>query len=122
MTMPKRHYISEEEVKEIEKARKTNKDKTVDKWLEVLVLHAKGKKRSEISEKTGYKQQYITELVGEYIRTGLTEYMKKQYKGNRRNMSEAEEAEFLAVYKQEAERGQIIEISKIKSAYEEKLA
>ncbi len=119
--MPKRHHISDEAVKEIEKARKKNKDKTVDKWLEVLLLHASGKTRSEISEKTGYKQQYITELVGEYIKTGLEEYIKKQYKGNHRNMSEAEEAEFLSAYKQAAEQGQIIETGEIKAAYEEKV-
>jgi transposase len=119
--MPKRHHISEEEVIEIEKSRKENKDKTVDKWLEVLLLHARGKTRTEISEKTGFKNQYITELVGEYRRTGLSKYKQKQYKGNRRNMSFAQEAEFLATYKQQAEQGQIIETSAIKAAYEEKV-
>ena len=119
--MPKRHYISEEEVKEIEKARKQNNDKTVDKWLEVLLMHAAGKKRSEISEKTEFGEQYVTELVGEYRKKGLSDYMTKQYKGNRRNMSIAEEEAFLSDYKELAEQGQIIETSAIKAAYEEKV-
>ena len=121
MKMGKRHHIGEEEVKEIKKARKKNKDKKIDKWLEVLELHAQGKTRTEISEKTGFKKQYITELVGEYRREGLTEFAKKQYAGNRRNMSLAEEAAFLDIYKQQAEQGQIIEIGAIKAAYEEKV-
>jgi putative transposase len=89
--MVKRHYISDEEVIEIEKKRKNNKDKMVDKWLEVLLLHAAGKSRAEIASKTDFSKQYITDLVGEYRRVGLETYAKKQYKGNHRNMSFAEE-------------------------------
>lgn len=119
--MPKKTHISAEEVKEIEKARKQNKDKTVDKWLEVLLLKAAGKKRSEIAEKTGFGEQYVTELVGEYRRNGLESYAKKDYKGNNRNMSFAEEEAFLEAYKKQAEQGQIIEIGDIEAAYVEKV-
>ena len=116
-----RHYISKEEVTEIEKVRKANKDKTVDKWLEVLILHADGKSRAEISEKTDFKKQYITELVGEYRREGLAEYAKKQYKGNHRNMSYIEEEALLEPFKARAAAGQIVEVNEIKQAYEEKV-
>lgn len=119
--MPKRTHISAEEVAEIEKARKQNKDKTVDRWLEVLLLHAEGRKRSEIAKKTGFGKQYVTELVGEYRRKGLRDFAQKQYKGNRRNMSLVEEEAFLAEYKKQAEQGQIIEVSEMKKAYEEKV-
>jgi len=119
--MPKRNHISAEEVGEIEKARRKNKDKTVDRWLEILLMHAEGKKRSEMAKKTGYSEQYVTELVGEYRREGLAEFVKKQYKGNRRNMSLSEEEAFLATYKKQAGQGQIIETSAIKAAYEEKV-
>ncbi|MCL1963826.1 MAG: winged helix-turn-helix domain-containing protein, partial [Firmicutes bacterium] len=54
-------------------------------------------------------------------RKGLSEFAKKQYKGNRRNMSAAEEEAFLATYKKEAGEGHIIETSAIKAAYEEKV-
>ena len=121
MVMPKRHYISEEEVREIERIRKSNRDKTIDKWLEVLLLHAAGKSRWEISTKTGFKKPYISELVGEYRREGLEHFAKKHYKGNNRNMSFEEEAALLEVFKKAAEAGQIVEVSAIKTAYEQAL-
>ena len=119
--MPKRHHISEEEVIEIKKIYKKNKDKNIDKRLEVLLLHAEGKKRSEISAKTGYSKQRITELVGEYRLKGLECFSKKHYKGNYRNMSIEEEKELLEPFKARAEAGQIVEVSEILAAYEEKI-
>jgi len=121
MKVPKRHYISEAEVVEIEKARKTNKDKTIDKWLEVLLLHAAGKKREEIEAKTGFRKQYITELVGEYRREGLEHFAQKHYKGNNRNMSYAEEEALLEPFRAKAEAGQIVEVGEILAAYESKM-
>jgi len=119
--MPKRAVITEQEVADIEKAKNRNKDKTVDKWLEVLLLHAQGFKRAEISEKTGFKEKYISELVGRYRRNGLDIYASKQYKGNHRNMSFDEETEFLKQFEESAQQGQIIETGEIKKAYEEKI-
>jgi len=121
MKVPKRHYISEAEVVAIEKARKANKDKTIDKWLEVLLLHAAGKKHAEIGAKTGLGKQYITELVGEYRREGLEHFAQKQYKGNNRNMSYAEEEALLEPFKAKAEAGQIVEVGEILAAYESKI-
>ena len=117
--MSKRKEISPQEVKKIEIVRKTNKDKTIDKWLEVLLLHAEGKKRKEIAAKTGYKEQYVSELVREYCKVGLAEFARKQYKGNHRNMSLTEEKAFLEPYKEAAEAGQIVEASEIEAAYKE---
>jgi len=119
--MPRRNYISDEEVNEIKEVRKKNKDKTIDKWLEVLLLHAAGKKREEIAAKTGYDKQYITELVGEYLREGLEHFAKKQYKGNHRNMSFEEEEALLEPFKARAEAGQVIDTAEILKAYKEKL-
>jgi len=119
--MAKRHKTSEEEVIEIERARKKNKDKKIDKWLEVLLLHAAGKKREEISTKTGFGKQYVTELVGEYCREGIEIFAKKQYKGNHRNMSYAEEHALLEPFKAQAESGQIVEVGEILTAYENKI-
>jgi len=119
--MPKRNHISEEEVIEIQKARKNNKDKNIDKRLEALLLHAEGKKRADIAAKTGFGKQYITELVEKYQRNGLAYFVQKHYKGNHRNLSVAEEEELLEPFKKQAEAGQIIEVSAIRAAYEEKL-
>lgn len=119
--MPKRNYISPEEVAELEKARRKNKDKNIDKRLNALLLHAQGKSRAEISAQTGYGKQYITELVGKYIKNGLKEYCQKHYAGNHRNMSFAEEEALLAPFKKQAEAGQIVEVSEILAAYEKEL-
>ena len=119
--MPRRHRISAEEVEEIKKVSKKNKDKNIDKRLEVLLLHAEGKKRAEISGKTGYSEQRITELVREYRIKGLDDYAQKHYKGNHRNMSFEEEKELLEAYKAQAEAGQIVEVREILAAYERKM-
>jgi transposase len=116
-----RHIISKAEAEEIQRARRKNKDKTIDKWLEVLELHAKGKRREEIAAKTGFGEQYITELVSEYRKNGLDQYAQKQYRGNHRNMSYTEEEALLTPFKAQAEAGQIIEVGEILAAYEAQL-
>lgn len=119
--MPKRNHISQKEVAEIEIVRKKNRDKNIDKRLEVLLLHAAGKKRSEIADKTGFGKQYVTELVGKYCKNGLADFAQKHYRGNHRNMSFEEEERLLQSFKEQAEAGQIVEVSAIKAAYEEKI-
>ena len=119
--MPKRQQISAEEVVEIQKKYRKNKDKHIDKRLEVLLLHAEGKKRVEISSKTGYSEQRITELVREYRHEGLEYFAQKHYKGNHRNMSFEEEEALLEPFKAQAQAGQIVEVGKILAAYENKM-
>ena len=118
--MPRRNKISEIEAKEIEEARKKNKNKNVDRRLKVLIMHAEGMKRKEISAATDYSENYISQLVVKYCQNGLSEIIENHYKGNHRNLSFDEEAELLKGFKDEAENGQIIETSKIKEAYEKK--
>jgi transposase len=119
--MPKRYQINEKQVIEIEKARKWNKDKNIEKRLKALLLHAEGKKRGEVAEKTGFAKSYISELVSKYCNNGIEAIIENKFGGNRRNMSFAEEEVFLAKYKKLAEQGQIIEVDAIKSAYVEKV-
>lgn len=121
MEMPKRYHINEEQIKEIEKVRKQNKDKNVEKRLKALLLHAEGKKREEIASKTGFAKSYISKLVFKYCSNGIGAIVESKYGGNRCNMNYAEEEEFLSEYKKLAESGQIIEVSTIKNAYEEKV-
>ena len=118
--MPRRNKISEIQVKEIEEARKKNKNKNVDRRLKALIMHAAGMKRTEISAATDYSENYISQLVVKYCQNGLSIIIENHYKGNHRNLSFNEEAELLKDFKEEAESGQIIETSKIKEAYEKK--
>jgi len=117
--MPMRLFISPIEVKEIEMKRKANKDKNIDRRLKVLLLHAKGEGRKEISMQTGYSITHISKIVAKYVDYGMSSVAENNYKANRRNMSIDEEKELLEKFKKQAEEGQIIETSAIKKAYEE---
>jgi transposase len=119
--MPKTYRFSDEQVQELKAAKKKNKNKTVDKRLEALLLRASGKKRAAVSEKTGFCKQYITDLTANYQQNGLGAIVGNHYKGNRRNMSFAQEAAFLASFEEQSEKGQLIEVSEILAAYEEKV-
>ena len=119
--MPRRYHISKEQVEEIEKERKKNKDKNVDQRLKALILHAEGKKRAEIAEKTDFAKTYISVLVSKYCTKGLSAIVENHYNGNHRNLSFTEEEELLKPFRKAADAGQIVEVSEIKRAYEEKL-
>lgn len=117
----RRYEISLEEKIELEAARKANKDKRIEKRLLVLVMRAEGKANAEIAEKTGYSLSRVGEWVSRYRKQGIEGILENRYKGNHRNMSYAEEAEFLRGYREQAESGQLVEISAMKAAYEEKV-
>ena len=117
--MPKRYKINDEQVDEIERARKGNKDKNIDNRLEVLILHTQRKSRAEIAAKTGYVKEYISEIVAKYCNKGLSAVAENHYGGNHRNMSIAEEEALLEPFREKAKSGQLLGVSEIKQAYEE---
>ncbi len=119
--MSKIYQFTEEQVAELETAKKKNKNKSVDKRLEALLLRAKKEKREKVAEKTGFCKQYITDLTAAYHNKGLSSIVENHYKGNHRNMSFEEEEKLLETFKKAAESGQLIEVSDILRAYEEKL-
>jgi transposase len=116
--VPRRYQIREEQVGEIQRARKRNRDKNVEKRLKALLLHAQGEKREKIAEQTGFVKSYISELVSKYCNVGLSSIVENNYHGNHRNMSFAEEETLLEPFKKAAAAGQIIETSEIKRSYE----
>jgi len=117
--MPKRYYIDAEQVRELEKARKENKEKNVEKRLRALLLHAEGKKREKIAEITGFVKSYVSALVSKYCNNGVSAIIENNYHGNNRNMSFAEEEALLEPFRKAAQAGQIVEVGQIKRAYEE---
>ena len=119
--MPVKYHMNKEQINEINKARKENKDKNIEKRLKALLLYSEGKSRAEIAEETGFAKTYITDLVSKYRAQGLEGFIENKYRGNRRNMSFEEEKEFLELYRRQAEQGQIIEVGDIKKAYAEKV-
>lgn len=119
--MAKIYHISEKQAEELKAARKTNKDKKIDNRLKALLMRAEGKANKQIAEACEYSQFHVSKLVSLYCNQGLGAIVENHYAGNRRNMSIAEEEAFLATYKELASLGQIIEVSVIKKAYEEKV-
>jgi len=105
----------------IPRSEEENRDKNIDKRLEALLCRAKGEKRAEVSAKTGFCKQYITDLTAKYQQNGITAITGNHYQGNHRNMSFEEESELLRTFSQKAEAGEVVEVSEILKAYEKKL-
>ena len=116
--MAKKHVITAIELDEIKATRKNNKDKKIDKRLQVLELYADNLSSQSISELTGYNRAYINAIVNKYIKNGLSALVDNHYSGNHRLLSYAEEAELLAPFIASAEAGQLVSVSEITSAYE----
>lgn len=113
------YRYSKEDLEKIAAARKRNKDKRVEKRLYALKLRAEGKSAEEVSAATGFHKAYISQLTAKYRKGGIEAICGNHYGGNRRNMSAEEEAALLEPFQAEAEKGQIVEVSKIKAQYEE---
>ena len=115
----KKYIFSTEDYKEIKAARSKNRDKQTDRRLQVLEMRCEGKTQKEICEKTGFHRSHVSNLIRQYFEKGLGSISEKQYKGNRRNMSFTEEEELLAPFKEQAEKGELVEVSAIEAAYRE---
>ena len=118
MEMASRYKFSGEEIREIEQARKDNKDKRAEARLKALELRAKGAESKEVSEATGFHAGSVTRLVAKYRDYGIEAIAGNHYGGNHRNMSVEEEAAILAPFKERAEKGELVEISEIAKAYQ----
>ncbi len=116
-----KYRISAEQEKEIEEARRGNKNKRIEKRLRVLAMRAKGIKLAEIAKAVGYSRPYVSELIAMYCTEGISVITENHYSGNRRNMSVGEEAELLDGFRKEAEAGKVIEVRELKAAYQEKV-
>ena len=112
------YKFSVEEIAAIKAARRKTKDKRADARLKALELRAEGMKSSKVAQATGFHAAYVSQLVAKYRDHGLEAISGNHYGGNHRNMSFEEEAEILAPFKARAEKGELVEISEIKAAYQ----
>ena len=110
--------ITSEQRAEIEKARKENRDKTVERRLNALLLRAEGKTLAQIAEATGYHYAHVSSIISKYQRNGLEKIIKPKYGGNHRNISYEEEESVLAPFKAQAAKGQLVEVREIAEAYQ----
>lgn len=116
-----KYKFSEEQYEEIKAARKKNRDKQIDKRLEVLELRCAGKNLAEIAAVTKFHRSHVSGLIRKYFTEGLSSVSEKHYQGNRRNMSIEQEAAFLEQYREQAEQGQMVDIREMAAAYEKKV-
>ena len=113
--------ISAEELVEIKKLRKENKNKRVEQILKVLVLRAEGRSNREISRETGYNERYVTTLIQKYKRLGLKEFARIKQTSHNRRLSEDEEAEILEKFEKAALEGKELTVAEINEAFKERL-
>lgn len=116
----KKHIISEEEYKAVKKASHSNKHKSVDKRLQVILLRYEGKKDIEIAEKLGYHRKRVSQLCAEFKKVGLDEYARHKFGGNSQALSDDIEEEILSGFRRKAEKGELVTVQDIKRAFEEK--
>ena len=108
-----KYEITAEQKREIEEARKKNKDKRIEAKLKVRL------KSKAIGEATGYNPAYVSTIVSKYIHGGLEAIVGNHYAGNHRNMSFQEEAALLEPFMSEAEKGQMLDTAELEKRYEE---
>lgn len=116
--MPMTYKISKTEAEELMEIRKKTKDKRVDKRLWAVQLRGEGMTNKEIAEKLDTSAKVISRWVSAYSNGGTEALMGGKFGGNRRNMSFEKETQILAEFEARAKKGQLIEISEIKQAYE----
>lgn len=113
--------ISEQEYEQIREAARKNKNKRVDKKLQVLMMRHENKGNEEIAARTGYNVRYITTLMGQYKQQGLEEYIRIKQTSHHRNLSVEQEAKVLASFEEKADAGHELTVSEIRQGLETKL-
>ena len=120
--MPKTYMISKENGKEIRETMKTIKNKNVYRRLEAIALRSEGNSNAEVAEITKYHSKRVSQLVSQYCNEGIESLMQDGRKGgNHRYMSRNAETELLDQFKTVSEAGQIITVSDIRAAYDERV-
>lgn len=112
---------TEEEFEQIKAARKANKNKRVEKLLEVLALRYEGKSNREISERTGYNERYVTMLLTKYRKQGLAEFIRIKQTSHHRKIAESEEAVILEQCSELADQGKVLTVADIRRVFDEAL-
>lgn len=117
----KKYIITEEEYEALKAKAKKNKNKKIDKRLQIPILRYEGLKDGEIAEKLGFNRKYISQCCAEFKQEGLEEYCRIKCTSNYRKMSNEQEKEILNTFRQKSEQGQIISVQEIKEKFDEYL-
>ena len=116
----KKHIITEEEYRAVKERSKENKNKRVEKRMQVIILRYEGKNDSEISEKLGYNRKRVSQLCAEFKNIGIDEYARHKYGGNNQSLTNEEERKILDKFVKKAEKGEVVSAQNIKAVFDEK--
>lgn len=121
--MPKRREFSEEQITEIVEREKTVTKKCEIKRLLILRLRAVDKMKSkDISKIVGYSCATIDNLISQYFKSGILSMIGENRKGgNKRYLTRTEEETVLRPFMEQAEKGEMLIISDIRTEYEKKV-
>lgn len=119
--MKRKYEITKENAAEIREFRKGVKEKFLDRRLYAVQLLGEGMKTKEIAEKLNADRRQISKWAKEFFNGGINALNPKVGGIRRENMTFEQEKELLDTFKEKANSGQIIEVSEIKKAYEEKI-
>ena len=117
--MSKKYIISVEEAEEIRAYRESVNDKYLDRRLYAVQLLGEGMKPKDIAEKLDADKRQISRWASQFCNGGGIKGLVPKTGGRlHENMSFEEEAALLEPFKAKAEKGQIVEASEIKEAYD----
>jgi transposase len=116
--------IPEQDLKILEKQLKQAKTTREYKYAQVLYLRGRHQQTGEeIARATQYSMDNVNKILKGYFTKGLKLFkdMGKPTSRRRYNLTAKEEQIFIEQYLQEAKAGRLIEVSRIKKAYEQRI-
>lgn len=107
----------------LQKLLKSNSSNISIKRIQCVYFKIKYKKEpEEIGEMVGYNKSYVKQIQAKYWKEGdLAFYLKSRGGRRRENLTLEEEKRIVEEFRQKAENAEILEVSKIKKCYEEKI-
>jgi len=94
------------------------KDVKLYRKLEVLDYAAKGLSLKEICHLTDYSKSRISELVNEFIQSGIGYFLQEHRKGgNRHNLTDNQEKAIVAKFECLAKNGKVASLNDVKKEY-----
>lgn len=110
-------------IKHLQKLLRSNQSNISIKRVQCIYFKVKyDKEPEEIGEMVGYNKGYVKQIQAKYWKEGNCVFYLKPRGGRRReNLTLAEERSIVESFRQKAENAEILEVSKIKEYYEEKI-
>jgi transposase len=114
--------FTQSQKEEIRIALKNSKNTWEQKRLMILNIRAeRSSKTVEIAEMLRCSNSNVTHVIANYFRNGIEAVKWNKKQGNRRNLTLEEEKALLEPFLEQAEKGQMLIIAEIQTAYEAKV-